>query len=176
MKHQTISDTGQRRFARLLWAIPLSILVHNLEEYPRIVAYARRHGVPIRRRPMGIAVALATVLPLPVTAAAVRRIPSRGWLQLALAIPALMAANGAMHLGQTIALRDYSPGTVTGVAINIPLAIGLYRRAARERWLAPGELRRAALLGAAAMAPLALLLQALGWLLDRVLPGRRRLD
>jgi hypothetical protein len=116
-------------------------------------------------------VALATILPLPITAAAARRISSRGRLQLALAIPAVMAANGAMHLGQTIALRDYSPGTATGVAINIPLAIALYRRAARERRLAPGELRRAALLGAVAMAPLALLLQALGWLIDRGLPG-----
>lgn len=172
-------DRESRLFVRLLWAIPPSVLLHNLEEYPRIVDYAHRHGIAINRRQMGIAVLLATLLPLPVTVAATKQPADRRRLQLALAIPALMAFNAGAHLAQTILLRDRSPGTITGVGVNIPLALLLYRRALRDGVLTPDELRKAAIIGASAMAPAALLLQLIGWGVDRVLAGtaaRRDVD
>ena len=169
MPVEPCSHQHTRSFALLLWSIPLSVLIHNLEEYPRIVAYARRHGVPLNRRQMGIAFALATVLPLPITAAATKR-PTTRRLHLALAIPALMAANAGTHLAQTLVLRDYSPGVITGVGVNVPLACYLYVRTMRERRLTPRELRHAALLGAGLMAPAALVLQIIGWSIDRALP------
>jgi hypothetical protein len=159
-------------FARLLWSVPLSVLLHNLEEYPRIVTFAQRHGVPIKRRPMGLAVALATLLPWIITAVAARRPTTSMPLRLTLAMPSLMAVNALIHLAQTILLRDYSPGTVTGVVINLPLAGYLYQWAAREGLLPPRELRRVAMVGTASMVPLALVLQALGWMLDRCIPAR----
>ena len=160
------------RFGSSLWLIPLSILIHNLEEYPRIVAYARRHGVGIDRRQMGIAVLLATLLPIPVVAAASQQPTNRRRMQLALAIPALMALNAGTHMAQTIALQDYSPGTITGITVNMPLAIWLYREALREGVLTAPELRRAALLGCGMLTPAALILLLLGWLIDHLLqPG-----
>jgi hypothetical protein len=156
-------------FARLLWAIPLSVLIHNLEEYPRIVDYAQRHGLAINRRQMGIAVILATLLPVPIVAAANNRPASRRHLQIALAIPALMAVNGGTHLAQTLFLRDYSPGTVTGIMLNVPLAILLYQQAIRAGRLRGREARQAAVAGAGLMAPAALMLQLIGWGIDRAL-------
>ena len=163
-RHDPISPIP---FRVLLWSIPLSVFIHNLEEYPRIVAYAQRHGVPINCRQMGIAVALATILPIPLTYAALQQPTSRVRTQRILAVPALLAVNALTHLLQTIVLRDCSPGTMTGLGVNVPLAVYLYVRAAREGVLTTRELQRAALLGASAMAPAALVLQAIGWLLDR---------
>jgi hypothetical protein len=157
-------------FRRLLWCIPLSILIHNLEEYPKIVTYAHQHGIAIKRRQMGIAVALATLLPIPITAIATRSPSTPLRLQIVLAIPALMAINAATHLAQTIILKDYSPGTLTGVSINLPLAAYLYQRALCEGILTPREARQAIIAGATLMAPTALLLQLLGWIIDRALP------
>lgn len=153
-----------------LWLIPLSILIHNVEEYPRIVAFAQRHGIRIRARPMGIAVALATLLPFPLVRAAIRYPHNRRYQQAALALPALMAVNAGTHLAQTLLLRDYSPGTITGLGIQVPLAVWLYRTTVREQALTAHELRQAALLGAGMMGPAAALLQLVGWGIDRLLP------
>ncbi|KAB8145889.1 HXXEE domain-containing protein [Chloroflexia bacterium SDU3-3] len=159
-------DEAARHMRPLLWAVPLSILIHNIEEFPQIVPYAQRHGVPIRMRPMGIAVALATLLPLPLTMAAVRRPSNRRLRQAAMASAALMACNAAAHLAQTIALRERSPGAVTGLCVNLPLAVAFYRRAIACGYLAPREARRAALVGVALMAPAALILQLVGHAAD----------
>ena len=172
MLTQYNSRNQAQHFSRFLWTIPLSVLLHNLEEYPRIVTYAQRHGVPIKRRQMGIAVALATLLPFATTATAVLKPSTRVPLQLTLATPSLMAVNALAHLAQTIILRDYSPGTVTGVGLNLPLAVYLYRYAAREKVLTARELRRAGLVRAVSMAPLALILQGMGAIVDRLLPAR----
>lgn len=165
----------QSSLARL-WMIPLAILIHNIEEYPRIVTFAQRHGIPIRRRPVGIAVALATVLPFPLVYAAIRHPHNRRYRQAALALSALMAANAGTHLAQTVLLRDYSPGTITGLGLNLPLALWLYRTTAREQALMAHELRQAALLGPGMMGPAALLLQLVGWGIDRLLPRLARTE
>lgn len=173
MERQPTCD-AEKQMRPLLWAIPLSILIHNIEEFPQIVPYAQRHGVPIRMRPMGIAVALATLLPLPVALAAARRPHDRRLRQAALALPALMACNAAAHLGQTIALRELSPGTVTGLCLNLPLAVAIYLRARACGYLAPREARRAALAGVALMAPAALILQLVGHAADWALRAAGR--
>jgi hypothetical protein len=80
-----------------------------------------------------------------------------------------MAANAGTHLAQTIFLRDYSPGTITGITINVPLVVLLYRQAIHEGVLSPREVREAAMIGAGLMAPTALVLQLFGWGIDRAL-------
>jgi hypothetical protein len=96
---------------------------------------------------MGIAVVLATLLPIPLVIAAIKHPTSRRRLQVALAIPALMAVNAGTHLTQTLILHDYPPGTITGLTINVPLAVWLYRQAMCEGVLTLHQLRQAALQG-----------------------------
>jgi hypothetical protein len=155
-----------------LWALPLAILVHNLEEYPRIVDYAGRHGIRVSRREMGFAVAFATLLPLPITVLAAARPADLRRRKLVLALAAGMAANGVSHGLQTLVFRDYSPGTVTGVGVLLPLVFWLFREAGLDGIVPEGELRRAATLGVALMAPTALVLRAAGAALDRTLARR----
>ena len=159
-------------FVPLLWSFPLSVLIHNLEEYPRIVDYAQRHGLAINRRQMGIAVALATILPVLFIAPAIMRPTSRRRLQLALVMPASMAVNAGTHLAQTIVLRDYSPGTITGITMNVPVAVLLYRQAMHDGVLTPRELRQAAVAGASLMVPVTFVLLLIGWGIDRALQWR----
>jgi hypothetical protein len=63
-------------------------------------------------------------------------------MNLALALPVAFAFNAITHLFQTVRHRDYMPGTLTGVAINVPLALYIYRRALREGYLSRSRSRR----------------------------------
>ncbi len=56
-------------------------------------------------------------------------------MNLALALPAVFAFNAMTHLLQTVRHRDYMPGTITGLVINVPLALHIYVRALREGYL-----------------------------------------
>jgi hypothetical protein len=61
-------------------------------------------------------------------------------LWLGLSIAALMLWNTLLHLGTSLKLRRYMPGTVTAVALYIPLGLFAY-----ERFLASGRLDPTAL-------------------------------
>ena len=127
-------------FRRALWLIPVAIAAHNAEEYPKMVEYANRHGWriwsgPAGRRRWRVAILLATILPFLITAAAVRSPKGSHRMNLALALPAVFAFNALTHLLQTVRHRDYMPGTITGLAINVPLALYIYGRALREGYL-----------------------------------------
>ncbi len=154
-----LDDVPFRAIASLT---PLVVAIHNLEEYPRLVPYARRHGIHVDYTSVGIAVGLATLLPIPVTIFGVRGPKQSRRMQLVLLTPAILAVNAASHVGQTLVFQDYSPGTISAVALNIPFAIYLFRRACRENYLSQAQLRRTLILGAALMGPLALVLQLIG--------------
>jgi hypothetical protein len=53
-------------------------------------------------------------------------------MNFTLALPTVFAFNAMTHLFQTVRYRDYMSGTVTGVAINVPLALYIYRRALHD--------------------------------------------
>lgn len=161
------SSQGRLPFNRALGLIPVLVALHNAEEYPRIVPYARRHGVQIGKTQMLVAVLLVTLLPIPITARATRG-ASASWDRiLSLAVPAALFVNALGHLGQTLWLRDYWPGTITGIGLNAPFALYLYRRAAAEGYLSTRQLAVAAALGAALMAPVALVAQTVGMVTSR---------
>jgi hypothetical protein len=168
MAEQWLRQTSDRWDVARLWALPVGVLIHNLEEYPRIVDFAERHGVPMNRRAMGFAVGLATLLPAPFTVWAVTRPHDPRPLQIVLAIAAGMAANGVTHAMQTIVLRDYSPGTLTGIVLLIPLARQLFHQAHRCGILSAQAIRRSAVLGVALMVPTALALRITGAGLSRL--------
>ena len=43
------------------------------------------------------------------------------------------------HVGATVILGGYAPGTVTALAIHLPFSVSLLRRAAREHWVRPRD-------------------------------------
>ncbi|MGF1471287.1 MAG: hypothetical protein ACFB50_06015 [Rubrobacteraceae bacterium] len=59
-----------------------------------------------------------------------------------------------------------SPGLVLGLAINVPLALYLYRRAAREGHLSTRQLKWAAVLGTGSLFPVLLAAQLAGRLVE----------
>lgn len=154
-------------FRLVLALAPTVLALHNLEEYPRIVDYARWHGIKVDHAQMGYAVIIATLAPVPVVAGALHYGPgSRAWLA-ALSLPALLAANAASHVMQSLIVRDLSPGTITGVGLSLPYALYVYRRAAREGHL-PRRYLRGVIAGGVLAMPLATLLaQLIGRLLAR---------
>ncbi len=115
---------------------------------------------------MLVAIILVTLLPFPVTVAATRSPKGSLRLVLGLALPAALFVNALGHLGQTIFYRDYSPGTATGLGVNVPLAVYLYQRASREGQLSARQLRQAAALGTVLLFPVVLAAQAIGRLVD----------
>jgi hypothetical protein len=135
-----------------LWAIVALLALHNLEEaltMPRYLPAVRaRAPAPVARlaadvSPEGLRVALAvaTLVPLAVVAWAWARPRSRAALWAALLVQATAALNVASHVvTAAVVLRGYAPGVATALALELPFSVWLFRRAARERWLARGAL------------------------------------
>jgi uncharacterized protein with HXXEE motif len=134
-----------RRWA--IWLLPLVLALHNLEEgvfFPRYVprvlsrlpAGVRDWIGPVSLREMGVALALATVIPLGISLWAAARPASRTALWLVLAMWATLLLNVAWHVAAALVLfGGYAPGVATAVVLNLPLAVLALRRARAEEWV-----------------------------------------
>jgi hypothetical protein len=150
-------------FRLLLGLLPLAIALHNLEEYRGFEAYARGRGLAVTRRQLQVALFLATLLPALLTLLSFSSRKQSAGMVSGLTVPAIFAANVASHVGQTLVWGDYSPGALTGVGLNLPLAAIIYCRAVREGYLTRSQLKRVIIWGSLLMAPAAALLQVIGW-------------
>jgi hypothetical protein len=134
------------------------------EEYPRILEYGARHYPFSMPSPdqMTPAIVLADLAPILVATNAWRS-PPRSWrMQVGLGYQAALCANALGHIAQTLWFRDYSPGTLTGALLIVPLSMYLYRRALGEGLLTRRQLVEAAAIGTIGMPVGILLLQAAG--------------
>ena len=134
-----------RRWA--IWLLPLVLALHNLEEgaffpqyVPRVLARlppgVRNWIGPVSLREMGVALALATVIPLGFCLWAAARPGSRTGLWLVLAMWATLLLNVAWHVAAALVLfGGYAPGVATALGVNLPLSVLVLRRAATEQWL-----------------------------------------
>jgi hypothetical protein len=132
---------------RAIWLLPLVLALHNLEEgiffpryMPRVLGRlppsARDWIGPVSLREMGVALALATAIPLGFSLWAAARPASRTALWLVLAMWATLLLNAAWHVAAALVLfGGYAPGVATAVAVNLPLSVLVLRRAATEQWL-----------------------------------------
>jgi hypothetical protein len=132
---------------RAIWLLPLVLALHNLEEgiffpqyVPRVLgrlpAGVRNWIGPVSLREMGVALALATVIPLGFSLWAAARPDSRTALWLVLAMWATLLLNVAWHVAAALVLfGGYAPGVATAVGLNLPLSVLVLRRAATEQWL-----------------------------------------
>jgi hypothetical protein len=121
-------EASSRRLSILLL---LAYLVHFAEEwYGEITTWAQdtlNYEVSIER--LLLLNGMAFVLFAIGTAASIRagRIT---WFTVAFAT--LLGVNGTLHTLATIGLGQYSPGTITGLALYIPLSIFALRSAATQ--------------------------------------------
>jgi hypothetical protein len=133
-------------FRQAVWLVPVAVLLHVLEEWPRFPRWARRFASPdytdreyVAIHAFGLATALAATW-------AVSRLPSP-WLVfpfLALLVGPGLFWNAFFHVGGTLVSRAYCPGVLTGVVIYLPLASWLGALAVREGILGAGALAAAA--------------------------------
>jgi hypothetical protein len=151
----------------LIALLPMLAAIHNLEEYVEFEDFARRHGIPVSRRQIQVALGAATLLPLALTLLALCSPKQSRMMQYGLVPPAAFAVNAISHIGLSLGFREYAPGTATALLFNVPYAIAVYRRALTDGYLTPRQCRAVLWWGAALMAPGAAVLQAVGWLLAR---------
>lgn len=159
---------------RWLGVMPVVIAMHNLEEYLGFEPYAARRGLRVTQLQLQIALSLATVLPLVLILRACHSAKQSQRMVVGFLVPAIFAANAVSHVAQTIAFRDYAPGTVTAVGLNVPVALILYQQALRTGSLTPQQARQTLIWGTLAMGPCAMLLQSIGWLGARLLTHKLR--
>ena len=130
-----------REFARLVWAVPLVILLHNTEEALTMPRWAAEHlpavlqafSIHLSRVPTAdelyAALAMGTFMPILIALLAYWNGPRTLALYLLSGIQGIMLANAFVpHLVGTIILRRYTPGVVTAVLVVIPFSILWFRR------------------------------------------------
>jgi uncharacterized protein with HXXEE motif len=142
----------------LVWLFVPAYAAHLIEEwfggFPEWLALIT--GAPLPRDAFVAINAVAMVMIILATRAALRR-DSLGWL--AIAIAALLFANGLLHLLGSIMTGAYSPGVVTGVVLYVPLGLLALMRAWTQA--PPGFLARGVLFGIGAHALVSLLVFAI---------------
>jgi hypothetical protein len=130
-----------REFSKLVWAVPLTIIIHNTEEaltMPRWImeylpAVALRFYIRISRVPtaeeLRTALAITALVSLLVAFIAFLSGPRSLALYLLAGIQGTMLANAFFpHLIGSIVLRGYTPGVITAVVVIIPFSLFWFRR------------------------------------------------
>jgi hypothetical protein len=137
---------------RVLWLVPLFLLLHNAEEavfFPRYLPFVlarlpsawRAVAGPLTSGQVWLALAIVTLAGLGLTVWVQRHPVSRTALWLLLLLQTTVLLNVLWHLAAAVVLfRGYAPGLVTALLLNLPFSIYLLRRAVRERWLGRGPL------------------------------------
>jgi hypothetical protein len=111
--------------------LPIALLVHQIEEwfggFPAWAAAILGSEISSERFLLINALGFALFV---VGALAALLSPRMAWLGVSLA--ALVGLNGVLHGFASIAAGSYSPGTVTGLILYLPLSIFLLRSSARR--------------------------------------------
>lgn len=128
-----------------MWLLPVSWLVHDVEEILAIERWSRRSkrwveaneisGLQRRivetlattRRQFSIAVVLVGIVVVVATVAGVSD-PTGVGILVYTAILGGYFAHAFVHLGQSLVVRGYTPGLVTAAVVVIPASLVLYRR------------------------------------------------
>ncbi|KAB1193514.1 HXXEE domain-containing protein [Haloferax sp. MBLA0076] len=128
-----------------MWLLPVSWLVHDVEEILTIERWSRRStrwvetneisGLQRRlvdmlattRRQFSIAVGIVGIVFVVATIAGVSDLTGVGILVYTAMLGGYFA-HAFVHLGQSLVVRGYTPGVVTAVVVVIPASLALYRR------------------------------------------------
>lgn len=111
---------------KIAWLLPVTILIHQLEEYftgfP--IWYSGLLNAQLSNRDFVVINAIGLLV---FTGFALSYYINENKLILA-ALGILIFVNGLIHIALTIFTFSYSPGTVSGVVLFIPLGIIIFRR------------------------------------------------
>ena len=127
-------------FRKTQWLFPAAAVLHNGEEAIWMPGWDQRHGVQLPVHPgaaeIRIALAILTVAAFAVTYCSQRRGPQSVWAHLMFGGMVAMLVNVFVpHVPAAIAFREYTPGVVTAVLINLPVMSMLVVQAVREEWV-----------------------------------------
>ena len=133
---------------RVLWLVPLCMTAHNLEEALFMRAALPAVNAVLTASPVGflapvnypnflIALGVVTVIPYLFVALGALRCVSKLAVGLVLLVQTTMLLNVVFHVGAALALRDYTPGLLTALCLNLPFSIWLLRKAMRDEWITP---------------------------------------
>lgn len=167
----------KEEFSRLVWAVPLFIMIHNSEEaltmprwlHEHMPAVAQQYGLPLTHIPspgeLYLALAMGTAVPFLITFFAAMAGPRSFGLYLLAGIQSVMLTNAIVpHLIATILLRAYTPGVITAVFVVIPFSIFWFRRILKCDFVAVRPLIFSIVLGAMAYGPIMMAIYVMsGW-------------
>jgi len=112
--------------------LPVALALHIAEEwswgFTEWASVALNVNIGIDRF---LAINLTGLVLFVIGAATAYRNPRAAWIGVSLA--ALVGVNAILHTVLSVALEDYSPGTVTGLLLYIPLCIIIFRWAAAHQ-------------------------------------------
>ncbi|WP_318569022.1 HXXEE domain-containing protein [Salinigranum marinum] len=160
----TISET-----VLVLWLLPVSWLVHDLEEIATIDRWSRRWGLrksddltPLQRRLVGVltstrrrfTVAVGFVGCVVVGATAAGTFDPNGpGILIYTTILGGYFLHSFVHVGQSIVFRGYTPGLATAISVVIPVSILLYWRLLSAGLVDIGTVRMTGILGLVLFVP-----------------------
>jgi hypothetical protein len=117
---------------RAVVLLPVALALHVAEEwfggFTEWASLALNVSIGIDRF---LGINLAGLVLFALGAASAYRNPRAAWIGVSLA--ALVGINAIAHTVLSVALGDYSPGTVTGLLLYIPLCIIIFRWAAAHQ-------------------------------------------
>jgi uncharacterized protein with HXXEE motif len=131
---------------RLLWCIPVLLLVHNAEEALTMPYYLPivRAEAPALLQPVvarmsyeifAWGLGFATLIPFVVVACAATRPEAKPAQWAAALIQSVVALNVLSHLAAAVMLRGYTPGLATAVLLNLPFSVYFFGQVVRTGWL-----------------------------------------
>jgi hypothetical protein len=153
----------------VLWLLPVSWLIHDLEEIATVDRRSRRWdlresndltsvnrwivgAVASTRRQFTIAVALVGCVMTGATIAGVVD-PNGIGIRIYTTILGGYLFHAFVHVGQSIVFRGYTPGLVTAVLVVIPVSAGLYWRLLSAQLVDIGIVTTTGLLGLVVFVP-----------------------
>lgn len=116
---------------RIALLLPAALLLHQLEEwfagFPAWTDAVLGNGVSPERF---VVINAAGLLLITAGTWAAWREPAAAWLAVAFAT--LLGVNGVLHALATLGWGRYSPGTVSGLLVSLPLAVAVLVSSARR--------------------------------------------
>ena len=167
-------------FKQVLWFIPIVLTLHNIEEALTMPTWVMAHlplineslPIAIHFTPMQLLLSLllATVVPLIVTMVCINGEKRSGKLYLLFLLQMIVLLNVFIpHIAASIKMKQYNPGVITAVCVNLPFSLYLFRRAFLERYFAPREFVLLFVLALLVYGPVAWTLHFAGEWMARVL-------
>jgi hypothetical protein len=151
----------------LFWLVPTFEAIHNAEEALSMSAFGQTHGTPfpLSNAEAWVATQAVTLIVLALTAWVLHKPRPNRWYQWLLVMDGAILVNALGHVVISLTLGTLSPGTISAVLLNLPLAILLFRHCLRAAVITPRGSALAILTGAVLQFPLIAAFLAVGKLM-----------